>query len=81
MQPSSGTASHITAFKGRNVLLYSSSQSKEGELVAASSFTLPMRIQSARADRVEVMTIYGPRWVARADIVLSGHATTATAPH
>ncbi len=64
-QPSAATAPHIASFKGRNVLLYSSSHSREGELVSASSFTLPMRIHSSRADRVEVMTVYGPRWVAR----------------
>lgn len=59
----------IVGFRTATVILYDSPQSNQGERVPAASLPLPLRTRFAApaSMRVEIKTIYGPRWIARAD--------------
>lgn len=63
----------IVAFRGKSIVLYSTETGNDGERITASSFALPMSVRapSTTSQRLQVMTVYGPRWIARADVSLS----------
>jgi hypothetical protein len=77
--PSAATPDQITGFRGPTVILYSSERSNEGEKVPASSLPLPLRSRAASpgSPRVEIMTVYGPRWIAKSDVVGASVAPSA----
>lgn len=62
----------IVGFKGPTVVLFGGEFGNEGERVSASSLSLPLELKepSSNANRVQIDTAYGPRWIARSEIVL-----------
>ena len=59
----------IVGFRAATVILYTSESSNDGERVAANALPLPLRtrVAASNAGRVEVMTVYGPRWISRSE--------------
>jgi len=62
----------ITGFRGQHVVLYYSESGKDGEMVSSQALPLPMRYGPTTVDagRLQVMTVQGPRWVARHEAVI-----------
>lgn len=62
----------IVGFRSSTVVLYRDERSNDGEKATVSSLSLPMtgRRSAANGNRLEVATISGPRWIARADVVV-----------
>jgi hypothetical protein len=63
----------ITGFKKSTVILYSSATGADGQKVPTSNMPLPLpvRAQAAGGARLEIMTLDGPRWIARNDVILA----------
>jgi len=61
----------IVAFKGPTVVLFGAEVGNDGERVPSSSFTFPLQVKyfSSNADRVQIETPAGPRWVSRSEVV------------
>lgn len=70
-----GTPDEITIleFRAPTIVLYVNDVGNEGERVPTSQFQLPIKVRSAGAGvgRVQVLTVGGPRWIARDDIKTS----------
>lgn len=62
----------IVGFKGPTVILFGDEFGNDGERVAVSNLNLPLQARSAATNktRVQIETAYGPRWVARSELVL-----------
>lgn len=77
----SGAGLMIVAFKAPTVVLFGNELGNEGERIAAASLGLPLQAKdsSANAGRVQIDTAGGPRWVARAEIVLAADGPKAAA--
>jgi len=62
----------IVGFKTQTVVLFAEEHGNDGERVATSSLVLPLQMRNAasNAGRVQIETAYGPRWIARSEIVL-----------
>jgi hypothetical protein len=70
----------ITAFKGKTVTLFQNEAGNNGERLPVAAFALPIKVRlpTTSSERVMVTTIYGPRWIARSEVVL-GDSTAALA--
>ncbi len=62
----------IVAFKGPTIVLFGAEVGDNGERVSTSSLSLPLQMKyaSSSASRVQIETPYGPRWVARSEIMI-----------
>ena len=69
--PAGGQAA-IVGFKASTVVLFGGEFGNEGQRVATASLNLPLMMKdaSSNASRVQIETAYGPRWIARSEIVL-----------
>jgi hypothetical protein len=79
--PMDRSADYIVGFRGQTVILYSSETSNDGERVPAATLPLPLRVRPGppTAARVEIMTVQGPRWIAKTEVSL-GPASAASIP-
>lgn len=65
----------IIGFKHRTVVLYASPTSNNGERVPADTVATPLRPRaSANQERVEIMTIDGPRWISKSEVIFGPSA-------
>jgi hypothetical protein len=60
----------IAGFRKSTVTLYSGDESNDGERVTPDSLSLPLpsRQVTLNPSRVEIMTVYGPRWIAKSEV-------------
>lgn len=60
----------VTGFKHATVILYGSPTSNDGERVPADSLSVPFKpgAQSDSGARIQIMTVDGPRWIAKSDL-------------
>ncbi|MGO4682097.1 hypothetical protein [Hyphomicrobium sp. 2TAF46] len=67
---SSAQRQMVTGFKHATVILYGSPTSNDGERVPADSLSVPFRpsAQSDSGARIQIMTVDGPRWIAKSDL-------------
>jgi len=72
----------IVGFRGPTVILYGGERANDGERVAAASLSVPLpsRPSAANASRVEVMTVYGPRWIAKSEVMFAAPEAAANHP-
>ncbi len=70
----------IIGFRGPTVILYSDELSNDGQRMPAAALQAPLPVRSAQAGspRVQIMTVYGPRWIARAEVVLASSTPYST---
>lgn len=68
--PVAADQSVIVGFKRSTVILYGSPDSHEGERVPTDALSVPLKpsSQTTNASRVQIMTIDGPRWIAKSDV-------------
>lgn len=71
----------IAKFKHATVVLYDGESANAGERVAASDLPLPLRSRpaSSNANRLQIDTASGPRWLSRGEVVLAAAAQTLPA--
>lgn len=67
-----GDGNTIVGFRGSTVILYNSQTGNDGQRVPAGSMPLPLLAKSASANRLEVSTADGPKWISRAEVRTSG---------
>lgn len=60
----------VIGFKHATVILYGSPSSNDGERVPANSLSVPFKpsAQSDSGARIQIMTVDGPRWIAKSDL-------------
>lgn len=68
----------ITGFKGATLVLFNDETGNVGERVAVTSLALPLQSRSSPTNfnRVQIDTVYGPRWVARSEVLFGQAVTT-----
>ena len=69
----------IAGFRKSTVTLYNGEESHDGERVTSNSLLLPLPSQPATLNpsRVEIMTVYGPRWIAKSEVKFGTPETVA----
>lgn len=68
----------ITGFKSATLVLFNDETGNVGERVAVTSLSLPLQSRSSQTNfnRVQIDTVYGPRWVSRSDVLFGQAVTT-----
>jgi hypothetical protein len=70
-QPSVPTPT-IIAFRSATVVLYADDSGQTGQRISATDLSLPLpTLSEGTATRLDIMTEYGRRWLARADLLLA----------
>jgi hypothetical protein len=70
----------IVGFRASSVILYNSDTGSEGQKFVSRTLPLPLHVsrRSNSADRVEVITVEGPRWVATRDVLFASTSVANT---
>lgn len=72
VSPLLGGDNQIVEFRSTTVVLFESETGNDGRRIPSGSLTLPMRVKPAAANRLEIATADGPKWIARADVRTNG---------
>jgi hypothetical protein len=62
----------ITGFRSAMIIVFSGQDSHNGERMPTATMTLPLKARQlpGHPDRLEIMTVYGPRWIATSEVVV-----------
>jgi hypothetical protein len=62
----------ITGFRGPMIIVFSAQDSHDGERIPTVTLNLPLKARQlpGSPERLEIMTVYGPRWVATSEVVI-----------
>lgn len=69
----------IVGFRGKTVVLFRDPTSNAGERSPTSGYALPILARKSAGNRLEISTSYGPRWVARSEVVATPQGAPASA--
>jgi hypothetical protein len=63
---------NVTGFRGPMIIIFSAQDSHNGERIPTATITLPLKAQQVpgHPERLEIMTVYGPRWIATSEVMV-----------